>query len=380
MVNKKRKNYHLKVKKKDAQNLIKSFERLHKGRSILDKKNKVFQEKNHVFFPVKYDKKELKNMIRSIGKNLNIKIIKRESIYNKKFKYNSLKDALKTRIPEKYLELIPKSFDIIGNIAIIELDLFDNCNIETDIKKKIALAILHVNKNVKSVFEKVSEISGVYRLKKIKFLEGIYIKETVHRENNCFFNINIEETFFTPRLLSERKRISNNNIKSEENIVDLFAGVGPFSIQIARKNNVKIYSFDINPKAIDYFKKNIELNKLKGKILPTLMDVKDLLKNNNKRGVKLTNKIDRIIMNLPEKSLEYINVACHLIKEEGAIVHIYQFCDKPNSITKAINNLKNKLGENNWIIQTITYSKILKHISPKTDMIVIDAYVKKLKL
>ncbi|MBY9007094.1 MAG: class I SAM-dependent methyltransferase family protein [Candidatus Lokiarchaeota archaeon] len=369
--------YHVKVKKEDAQYFIGLLERFSKEKSIIYKNFKVIQENKHVLFPIDYEEINIKKIISSVAKSLKIEIVKRKGVLNKDFKFKTLEDALISKIPKKYLEQIPKSFDIIGNIAIIELDMFDMSTSETDIKNEIALAIIEVNKNVKSVFEKVGEINGVYRLRKLRFIRGINNKETIHKENNCNFNLDIEKTFFTPRLLSERKRISNNNFESNEKIVDLFAGVGPFSIQIAKNNDVNIYCFDINPDAFKYLNKNIKLNKLKGTIHPILLNVNDLLNNSNQIGARLKHKIDRVIMNLPESSLSFINIACHLIKKEGGIIHNYQFCDKPNSVEKAIDNIKNVLNDKNWKLCNVNYAKVLKHISAKKDMIVIDAYIKK---
>lgn len=369
---------HIKVKKEDAQALIKFIENYSKKTSILNKKYKVIKENEYIFFPLNYMELNNEKIIDSTTINVKFEIVKKRGIRNKNYKYRTLEEALKTKIPEKFIELIPKSFDIIGNCAIVELDTFNDFNISLNIKKKIALAILNVNKNVRSVFEKISEIKGTFRLRKLKILAGNNNTETIHKENSCFFKLDVEKTFFSPRLLSERKRISSCiNIKPNEKIVDLFAGVGPFSIQIAKKKNVEIYAFDINPNAIKYLKENIKLNKLKGIIIPELIDVNNLLKNSNLIGVSLKSKVDRVLMNLPENSLKFINIACYLIKEKGGIIHNYQFCDKPASIEKAIKNFEIEIKKNNYKLHRIDHLKILKQISPKTDMIVIDAFIKK---
>ena len=69
--------------------------------------------------------------------------------------------------------------------------------------------------------------------------------------------LDVKKVYFSPRLATERKRITDQ-VKNNEIIVDMFAGIGPFSISIARKHKVKIYAIDINPYAYKYLKKNIE--------------------------------------------------------------------------------------------------------------------------
>ena len=83
-------------------------------------------------------------------------------------------------------------------------------------------------------------------------------------------------------------------------------------------------------------------------------------------------------MNFPEDSLRFLDVACNLIKEEGGIIHNYQFSEKPNSIKKAIAKFRNEIESYNFIIKEIKRSDIIKSYSPKSDMIVIDAFIEKL--
>jgi tRNA (guanine37-N1)-methyltransferase len=170
----------------------------------------------------------------------------------------------------------------------------------------------------------------------------------------------------------ERNRVASSEIQDKELIVDLFAGVGPFSIQIAKNHDVTIHSFDVNPRACEQLKENITLNKIKGKIFPHNVDVKTLVAPLNELGVSLQNKVDRIIMNLPEKSIEFIDIACFLMKKSGGIIHSYQFTDKPNAIENAINNLHERIANQKWVVEKIINSKIVKHFSPKAELVVVD--------
>ncbi len=77
-------------------------------------------------------------------------------------------------------------------------------------------------------------------------------------------------------------------------------------------------------------------------------------------------------MNLPEKALNYINVACFLMKKSEGILHYYQFSEKPDAIEKAIENVKKALGIFNYSIDKILNSKIVKHFSPKSELVVLD--------
>ena len=376
--NKKVENNFIKVKKTDAQHIIQLLKVYFKNDSVINHKYKISYDDKYILFPLVENKDIIDKLKKTLNNTVSYEIFSREAISRLNYKYKSLQEALSGRIPFKYSNLIPKSYDIIGNIAILEFG--KHSRIEDDdfseYRNLIAKAVIKVNKNVQSVFEKLSEIKGDYRLREFAYLSGENKSETIHRENNCTFKLDIKTTYFSPRLVYERRRISNTNIQDNEVIVDMFAGVGPFSIQIAKLNLVKIHAFDINPHAYKYFSSNIKLNKLKGKITPYNRNVKALLNPTNQIGKRLFGKVNRIIMNLPEHSIDFIDVACFLMKKSGSFLHFYQISEKPNPIEKSIEDLKKKLNNFNWVIVEIGLSKIVKSYSPKAELIVIDLSVK----
>ncbi|MFX0142677.1 MAG: class I SAM-dependent methyltransferase family protein [Candidatus Hodarchaeota archaeon] len=371
---------HIKLNKKDGQQFINFIKKNLKNTQIVNHKFKILYENDYILYPIINDQDLLRKTKNIIEKQINFEIISKEGIPNENYKPRTLQEALEGRIPDEYLDLIPKSYDIIGHIAIVEFDNFDQLNEQKylDFKDKIAKAIVEVNKNVKTVYEKQSEIKGKYRLKELALLCGEDSPETVHKENDCIFKLNIKNTYFTPRLVFERRRVATSGIKENELIIDMFAGVGTFSIQIAKIKKVKIYAFDVNPDAYNYLRENVNLNKLKGEIFPINLDIKDLLEPKNQLGKSLIHGANRIIMNLPETSIKFIDAACFLMKESGGILHFYQFSEKPNPIEKSLKNFEDELSAHNWEIESIFKSKIVKHYSPKSELVVLDLKIKAL--
>ncbi len=374
----KEKTQFVKIKQDSAEKFLKFLKTKLPNEAFLDKRTKVKHEGVYVFFPLIDDAEKVKVLIGGISNQINFDIVSAEGVAEENYKFHSIEEALVGELPENILELIPKSYDIIGKIAIVE---FDQINTISDnnvffYKKKVAEALVSINKSVETVYEKLSEVKGRYRLKDLKIIYGDDNPETIHKENDCLFKLDVKKTYFTPRLVFERKRVSSSSFKKQETIVDMFTGVGPFSIQIAKNNDVKIYAFDVNPSAYKYLIKNIDLNKIKGEVIPHNMDVKELLNPNNKLGNYLKYKIDRIIMNLPEQSVKFLDVACFLMKKPSGIIHFYQFCEKPNPIKKGIENLNTILKNSGWHIEEILNSKIVKPFSPKSDLIVLDLKLK----
>ncbi|MBY8980362.1 MAG: class I SAM-dependent methyltransferase family protein [Candidatus Lokiarchaeota archaeon] len=368
----------VKIKQDSAEKFLKLLKKKLHNETFLDRRTKVKHEGVYVLFPLIDDAEKVKMLIGGISNQINFDIVSAEGVAEENYKFHSIEEALVGELPENILELIPKSYDIIGKIAIVE---FDQINTITEknilfYKKKVAEALVRINKSVETVYEKLSEVKGRYRLKDLKIIYGDDNPETIHKENDCLFKLDVKKTYFTPRLVFERKRVSSSSFKKQETIVDMFTGVGPFSIQIAKNNDVKIYAFDVNPSAYKYLIKNIDINKIKGKIIPHNMDVKTLLNPNSKLGNYLKHKIDRIIMNLPEQSVNFLDVACFLMKKSSGIIHSYQFCEKPNPIKKGIENLSTILQKSGWYIEEILKSKIVKPFSPKSDLIVLDLKLK----
>jgi tRNA (guanine37-N1)-methyltransferase len=167
-----------------------------------------------------------------------------------------LKMLLSEVLPPEEISHIYNSYDIVGDIAIIRL---------TEKSEKygqiIAESIMKVHKNVKTVLAQTSPVHGDYRLRKLKHIAGEKRTVTIHRESGCMFSVDVEKCYFSPRLFYERMRIAKL-VKDGETIVNMFAGVGCFSLVIAKHSNAeKIYSIDINPVAVQYMRENVKLNR-----------------------------------------------------------------------------------------------------------------------
>lgn len=225
----------------------------------------------------------------------------------------SLKDYLKNKIDPEIIEEIKKSFDIIGEIVILEIpDEFD------EYKYIIGEAALKFTKR-KAVYRKTSKIKGIIRTRELEYLAGEDNSVTIHREFGSRFKLDVKKVYFSPRLATERRRISKQ-VENNELIVDMFAGIGPFSISIAKEHEVKLFAVDINPDAYKYLKENIKLNKLEGTIIPLLGDVENVLNG-------LNVKADRIIMNLPGTAQAFLSTAIQSLKS-GGIIHYYEFASE----------------------------------------------------
>ncbi len=225
----------------------------------------------------------------------------------------SLKDYLKDKIEPELIEEIKKSFDIIGEIVILEIpEEFD------EYKYIIGEAALKFTRR-QAVYRKTSKIKGIIRTRELEHLAGVDNSVTIHKEFGNRFKLDVRKVYFSPRLATERRRLSKQ-VEDKEIIIDMFTGIGPFSVSIAKDHSVKVYAIDINPDAYKYLKENIKLNKLKGIIIPILGDVEEVL-----NGLNI--KVDRIIMNLPGTAWSFLDIAIKSLKP-GGVLHYYEFASE----------------------------------------------------
>jgi tRNA (guanine37-N1)-methyltransferase len=206
------------------------------------------------------------------------------------------------------------SYDIVGNIAIIRLSCASPENAQNAAK-----AIMNIHKNVKTVLVQASPVAGGFRLRRLTHVAGETKTSTVHKEYGCVFSVDVEKCYFSPRLSHERLRIAGI-VKPNETVVNMFAGVGCFSIIIAKHANVaKVFSIDVNPAAIQFMQQNIRLNRVYDKVIPLLGDSKAIVNS------QLQRVADRVLMPLPEKALEYLPCALSALKASGGWIHYYGF-------------------------------------------------------
>ena len=193
--------------------------------------------------------------------------------------------------------------------------------------QEVANQIMAIHKSVKTVFTQTSPILGDFRVRELKLLAGENKTNTKHKESGCVFAVDVEKCYFSPRLSHERLRIASL-VKSGETVVNMFAGVGCFSIIIAKTvNQTKVYSIDVNPVAVQYMEENVRVNRVYGKVIPLLGDSKDII------NAQLQGKADRVLMPLPEKALEYLPYAVSALKKDGGWIHYYDFQHAPETKT-----------------------------------------------
>jgi len=274
-----------------------------------------------------------------------------------------LKKALESILTAKESDQLVSAFDQIGDIIIVRIP-------DSLISKKkiIGKALLEQVKTANSVFYQSSPVEGDFRTRSLELIAGNNKTETEYKENNCRFIVDVEKAFFSPRLSTERERISNL-VNDGEVVVNMFGGVGMFSLLAAKKKSCVVYNIDINPIASRLCEENVKLNKLKGKVISLNGDSTEIIQK------QLQNKADRVLMLLPERSDEFLDTAISSLKNNG-VIHYYSHIHAEKK-QDAVKLSEEHFLNINKIQSKITASRVVRPIGPRFYQTVVDVKIQR---
>ena len=231
----------------------------------------------------------------------------------------------KKPVPEDLLGFSP-SYEVIGDIALLE-----DPDLDKEKASKIADALLQTQPNIKTVLKPLTPVIGEFRIREFEVIAGEPRTETIHREYGCRYKVDLARAYFTPRLSTERSRILSW-IKEGDTVVDMFAGVGPYSILLAKsKKPSKVIAIDKNPDAVHYLKENITLNSVK--------NIEAIEGDAREEAKKFAGTADHVIMNLPHNAYEFLDSAV-LLTKPGGIIHYYGITPEDDLFESSIKLIK----------------------------------------
>ncbi|WP_435076539.1 class I SAM-dependent methyltransferase [Halococcus sp. AFM35] len=197
------------------------------------------------------------------------------------------------------------TYERLGDVVLVDED-------DEGRAERIAAAVMDSALPVKTVLNRASKVTGEFRTREWDHLAGDGAR-TVHREYGCEFALDIAEVYFSPRLATERHRVTEK-IEAGERVVDMFAGVGPFAIPAA-KRGADVVAVDVNPVAIEYLRENARRNGVEDRIEAIEGDVRAV-------AADYENWADRLVMNLPHSADEFLDAAVRLAGDD-CLVHYY---------------------------------------------------------
>jgi tRNA wybutosine-synthesizing protein 2 len=279
-----------------------------------------------------------------------------------------LKDSLKEKLTEVELDLLPRGFQTIGKIMILKLNpaLLKN-------KEVIAQKCMEILPSIKSVYLNNGKIEGTFRTpNSMEYIAGENNSMVMHKEHEVIYSFDFTKIMFSQGNLSERKYLATL-VKEGEIIVDMFAGIGYFSLSIGKHSKPnRIYSIELNPDAFNYLVKNIKLNHLENLIIPINGDSKEEVVKLSISGLRA----HRVIMGIFPAPKDFIKEALSIARDEGSIYH-YEGVSEKNKYMDLFNDF-DSIAKTQGFGCRLLEKRFVKSYGPHLYHIVLDILVFKI--
>jgi tRNA wybutosine-synthesizing protein 2 len=210
---------------------------------------------------------------------------------------------------------------------------------------------------------KLGNIGGKKREPDVEILAGSNT-ETINRENGCLFKLDVARVMWSKGNTNERMRIANI-IEEGERVLDMFAGIGYFTIPAAVHSEAEIiHAVEINPVSYSYLNENVLLNKVENTVRPFLGDSMDIAPQFS---------VDRVLMGYIGNTEDFIKSAIDALDESG-IIHYHESVYEKIKFERPVDRIR-KFAEGMDV--EILNKRVIKKYSPGVVHVVIDAKITK---
>lgn len=258
-------------------------------------------------------------------------------------------------VPAQLQWLLPSKWEKLGDVGILKLD-----DALTPYEAEAARAYAEIL-GLKTVLREVGVINGAYRRPSTRVIFG-GDTVTTHLENGIRYRLDAAEIMFSSGNEEERLRMAGI-ICDGETVVDMFAGIGYFSLPLAvYQKPRRIIACEINPKAHAFLIENIALNGVEDRVEPYLGD---------NRTLEGEHFADRIIMGYVKTTHEFLPAAMTYLKD-GGVLHYHETCPNDLLPERPVQRLEEAAGRAR--VEVLRFKEI-KSYAPGVAHVVVDARV-----
>jgi tRNA (guanine37-N1)-methyltransferase len=152
----------------------------------------------------------------------------------------------------------------------------------------------------------------------------------------------------------------------------MFAGVGTFSVIMAKKHPIKVYNIDSNLDAYILSIMNSKLNKLNDRIFSIHGDSQQVL-----RSKTFKDRIDGVLLPLPERAHEFVDISIDCLKPSGAHLHFFSHIKsdtKAQVVPTSEAYIRNLFSKYRFEIE---HTQIVRDVAPRLYQTVTDLFISK---
>ncbi|GJR14349.1 tRNA wybutosine-synthesizing protein 2/3/4 isoform X1 [Tanacetum coccineum] len=267
-------------------------------------------------------------------------------------------------LPEALLEQLPTRWERLGDIVVLPMTSFKD-SVWDLLGKELWLS--------------VAESLGASRLARQGRISPNGTRDSGleiligdngwvdHRENGVLYSFDATKCMFSWGNLSEKRRMGQLDCK-EEVIVDLFSGIGYFTLPFLVKANARmVYACEWNPHAIEALRRNLEANGVAGRCV--------VLEGDN-RATAPKGVADRVNLGLLPSSEGSWATAVRALRSKGGMLHVHGNVKDSEEeswteqVSKSIKEISRSEGYN-WDV-SVEHVERVKWYAPHIRHLVVD--------
>ena len=282
-----------------------------------------------------------------------------------------LRAALGGAIGDGEAALAYSSFDQIGHVVIVRVPAG-----LAHRRAEIGRVLLGAVKPARSVYAQTADVSGEHRTRGLELIAGVDEPVAVHAENGFRLEVDVRAAFFSPRLSTERQRVAAA-VSDGETVLNMFGGVGAFSIAAAMAKRCTVYSVDVNPAAARLCEANARRNsrRMAGTVVSVHGDAREAAASLFGADGDGGQRADRTLMLLPERSDEFLADAVGATAD-GGTVHYYAHVHADKK-AGAPAEAERRFRAASPVRAEVSHSRVVRAVGPRYYQAVVDAVISK---
>lgn len=173
------------------------------------------------------------------------------------WRIRELTDYLRRRgLSEAVIDSAPRSWAVIGDIVLVYME-------HSPHERAVGEALLELHGSAHTVVAREG-IRGAHREPAVRVIAGEGTTETTHVEYGTTYSLDLAKVMFSPGNKAERRRMGTV-VEPGEIVLDMFAGIGYFSLPMAR-SGARVTAIERNPIAFEYLLENRVRNGLETRL------------------------------------------------------------------------------------------------------------------
>ncbi len=215
--------------------------------------------------------------------------------------------GLKLKLAKDKEALLPQGWEMVGDVLTLRLPP----ELEND-KQRVAAAYAEVL-GARAVLLERGIVQGAWRRPQVELVYGSDT-ETVHPEGDILYKLDPAKVMFSSGNFEEKQSMRRLPCAGET-VVDMFAGIGYFTLPMAKHASPRlVWACELNPDSYGYLRENIQMNGVEDRVIAVLGDNRSLL------GTRFA---DRILMGYIGGTAAFLPKAFAMAKQ-GGLIHFHE--------------------------------------------------------